>query len=201
MLSDLFSPIRLTCVIAGSRARDAITYMTVTERFVIIEHASVVITSVYWIIKAEKEGREEPRPRAETEIFFRRLKSWETFLGSGIITYTHLPETVDRKYALSAERTTFFSLLVLPQPTTSPLPPPALRVATRAPWQSDERQSSPVRDINKSDKPTGAETTYFASYISLAWDAVTGLSHVFVFLWLLLATYSGAGDDNSYPSW
>lgn len=47
MLSDLFSPIRLTCVIAGSRARDAITYMTVTERFVIIEHASVVITSVY----------------------------------------------------------------------------------------------------------------------------------------------------------
>lgn len=121
MLSDLFSPIRLTCVITGSRARDAITYMTVTERFVIIEHASVVITSVYWIIKAEKEGREEPRPRAETEIFFRRLKSWETFLGSGIITYAHLPETVDRKYALSAERTTFFPFSF----SRSPPPPPS----------------------------------------------------------------------------
>lgn len=47
MLSDLFSAIRLTCVIAASRARYAITYMTVTEHFVIIEHASVVITSVY----------------------------------------------------------------------------------------------------------------------------------------------------------
>lgn len=47
MLSDLFSTIRLTCVITASRARYGITYMTVTERFVIIEHASVVITSVY----------------------------------------------------------------------------------------------------------------------------------------------------------
>lgn len=62
MLSDLFSTIRLTCVIAASRARYAITYMTVTECFVIIQHASVVITSVYLNYKSCEEGREEPRP-------------------------------------------------------------------------------------------------------------------------------------------
>lgn len=71
--------------------------------------------------KSWKEGREEPRPWAETEIFFRRLKSWETFLGSGIITYTHLPETVDRKYALSAEITTLFSLSPTAPLLSSPL--------------------------------------------------------------------------------
>lgn len=47
MLSDVFAAIRLTCVIAASRASDAITYMSVTERLVIIEHACVVITGVY----------------------------------------------------------------------------------------------------------------------------------------------------------
>lgn len=120
--------------------------------------------------KSWKEGREEPRPWAETEIFFRRLKSWETFLGSGIITYTHLPETVDRKYALSAEITTLFSLF---------LPPPPSFRRHSAPWQSDERQSSPVRDINKSDNPTRAETTYFALRISLARDAVAGVAACF----------------------
>lgn len=77
--------------------------------------------------KSCKEGREEPRPWAETEIFFRRLKSWETFLGSGIITYTHLPESVDRKYALSAEITTLFFL------SLSLLPPPPPFVATVRP--------------------------------------------------------------------
>lgn len=50
MLSDVFSTIRLTCaavivvVAAGAGARDAITYAAVTERFVIIERESVVIT-------------------------------------------------------------------------------------------------------------------------------------------------------------
>lgn len=79
--------------------------------------------------KSCKEGREEPRPWAETEIFFRRLKSWETFLGSGIITYTHLPETVDRKYALSAEITTlFFSLSLFSHHPLLSSPPCALTV-------------------------------------------------------------------------
>lgn len=85
--------------------------------------------------KSWKEGRAEPRPWAETEIFFRRLKSWETFLGSGIITYTHLPETVDRKYALSAEITTLFSLAPLLSS-----PPCALTVWRKTKLPSEEYQ-------------------------------------------------------------
>lgn len=41
------------------QAKDAIAYMTVTEHIVIIEHAPVVITLVYWIIKAAAGMREE----------------------------------------------------------------------------------------------------------------------------------------------
>lgn len=47
MLSDLFSTIRRTCLITARRTRYAITYVTVTEHFAIIELVSVVITSVY----------------------------------------------------------------------------------------------------------------------------------------------------------
>lgn len=195
MLSDLFSTIRLTCVITTSRVRDAITCLTVTEHFVITERAPAVITSVYWIIKAEREGLEMGWGM-QTEIFLQRLKSWKTFLGSSIITYTHLPETVDRKYALSAEITTFFFSFFpqfayrLPSSCYHPLPPDSLT----------KDKSSPVRNINKSDKPTRVKTTYFASYFSLAQDAVTGVvfaGFFFVFLCLLLASYSCAGDNSS----
>lgn len=58
MLSDLFSTIRRTCLITASRTRYAITYVTVTEHFAIIELVSVVITSVYWIMKAAPRGKE-----------------------------------------------------------------------------------------------------------------------------------------------
>lgn len=141
--------------------------------------------------KSWKEGREEPRPWAETEIFFRRLKSWETFLGSGIITYTHLPETVDRKYALSAEITTLFFF------SPAPTHPPAFVATVRPDSLTKDKAPQWGISINQTHQqerrpPISASTPASFETPSQA------LLPVFMFLWLLLATYSGAGDNN-YP--
>lgn len=108
MLSDVFSAIGLTCVIA---ARREICYY-LHERdggWVITEHAWLVITSLYWNINAARR-REEARPSEETQIIIwscRAAVPWQRF-----IARVHLPETVDREFALSAEMIT----LVLPPP-------------------------------------------------------------------------------------
>lgn len=103
MLSDAFSAIRLTCVIAASRARDAITCTALCNYGACsCGNYSSLLNYEGWD-GGEKYSSEELR----------------LFLGSGIITYTHLPEIVDRKYALSAEITTFprCSLPLLSAPT------------------------------------------------------------------------------------
>lgn len=123
MLSDVFSAIRLTCVIAASR--EICHYLHERDGgLVIIEYAWLVITSLYWNINAARR-REEAWPSEETQIIIQWLQR-RFFLGSAFIAGVHLPETVDRKFALSAEMIT----LVLPSPPPPP-PPPCHRRSPR----------------------------------------------------------------------
>lgn len=135
--------------------------MSVTGRFVITEHAPAVITLKKEMTRKEKKKKkkEEEEKEKGPETLGWTLKSRETFLGGGIISPSHLPETVDGKYALSAEITTFpppfsFTALLLASP---PARPDSLIKDEPPPPQCA------VRDTNKSDEPTRAETTYSAA--------------------------------------
>lgn len=146
MLSDVFSAIRLTCVIAASR--EICHYLHERDGgCVIIEHAWLVITSLYWNISAARR-REEARPSEEAQRIIWRLQSC-FFLGSAFIARVHLPETVDRKFALSAEMITLF-LPSHPAAAAASSPPPFTpRVDRRqsslgGAWINQRRRRAPL---------------------------------------------------------
>lgn len=85
--------------------------------FVIIERASLVITSLCWNINAARRHGEQ-RPTEETQILIWRLEErvFFFFLGDAFIARAHLPEPVDRKFARSAQMITLFLPLLPPPP-------------------------------------------------------------------------------------